>query len=106
MTTTPNKDIIQPAYNDYADVSVYPTGWAGPINNNWTIVDNGFGGVLPKSTTGGTTNLTITETQNLIFLISGTLTSNATFTLPLNSTASAKVAGQWMSRTRQPARLR
>ena len=90
---TTNKNIEKPGYNDYA---ANPTGWSGPINADWDIIDRGFGGVLPKSTTGGTTNLTITETQNLILVISGTLASNATFTLPLNTAASGIVAGQWI----------
>jgi hypothetical protein len=90
---TTNKNIEKPGYNDYA---ANPTGWSGPINADWDIIDRGFGGVQAKSTTGGTTNLTITETQNLVLIISGTLVSNATFTLPLNTAASGIVAGQWI----------
>jgi hypothetical protein len=90
---TTNKNIEKPGYNDYA---ANPTGWSGPINADWDIIDRGFGGVLSKSTTGGTTNLTITETQNLVLLISGTLASNAIFTLPLNTASTGIVAGQWI----------
>jgi hypothetical protein len=90
---TTNKNIEKPGYNDYA---ANPTGWSGPINADWDIIDRGFGGVLGKSTTGGTTNLTITETQNLVLIISGTLVSNATFTLPLNTALTGIVAGQWI----------
>ena len=96
MASTDNKNILQPAYNDYAAAA---TGWSAPVNNNWAIIDSGFGGVLQTGsvvTTGGTTNLSITETQNLIFLISGALISNATFTLPLNSSGLVRVAGQWI----------
>jgi hypothetical protein len=96
MANTSNKNILQPVYNDYAADA---TGWSAPVNNNWAIIDSGFGGVLQGgslSTTGGTTNLSITETQNLIFLVSGALISNATFTLPLNASGALRVAGQWI----------
>lgn len=90
---TTNKNIEKPGYNDYA---ANPTGWSGPINADWDIIDRGFGGVQSKSTTGGTTNLTITETQNLVLIISGTLVSNAIFTLPLNTAVTGIVGGQWI----------
>jgi hypothetical protein len=92
---TTNKNIEKPGYNDYA---ANPTGWSGPINADWDIIDRAFGGVQAKSTTGGTTGLTITETQNLVLTFSGTLTSNATFTLPLNAASTGIVAGQWIVR--------
>lgn len=97
MANTPNKNILQPNYNDYA---TDPTGWTTPVNNNWDIIDKGFGGILALNATGsvGTVNLTISQTQNLIFTISGTMTGNATYTLPLNAAASAMVAGQWIIR--------
>lgn len=90
---TTNKNIEKPGYNDYA---ANPTGWSGPVNADWDIIDRAFGGVLSKSTTGGTTNLTITETQNLVIVISGTLASNAIFTLPLNTALTGIVGGQWI----------
>lgn len=90
---TTNKNIEKPGYNDYA---ANPTGWSGPVNADWDIIDRAFGGVQAKSTTGGTTNLTISETQNLVLTISGTLVSNATFTLPLNTAVTGIVGGQWI----------
>lgn len=90
---TTNKNIEKPGYNDYA---ANPTGWSGPVNADWDIIDRAFGGVLGKSTTGGTTNLTITETQNLVIVISGALASNAIFTLPLNTALTGIVGGQWI----------
>lgn len=92
---TLNKNILKPDYNEFAAEA---TGWSGPINADWDIIDRGFGGVLSKSTTGGTTNLTISETQNLIIILQGTLASNATFTLPINASLSGIVAGQWIVR--------
>jgi hypothetical protein len=96
-TFTTNKNIEKPGYNDYASD---PTGWTTPVNNDWDIIDKGFGGVLALNATGsvGTVNLTISQTQNLIFTISGTMTGNAIYTLPLNAAASARVAGQWIIR--------
>lgn len=97
MANTDNKNILQPNYNEYAAEA---TGWTSPVNNNWAIIDKGFGGVLALNATGsvGTVNLTISQTQNLIFTISGTMTGNAIYTLPLNAAASARVAGQWIVR--------
>ena len=96
-TFTTNKNIEKPGYNDYASD---PTGWTTPVNNDWDIIDKGFGGILALNATGsvGTVNLTISQTQNLIFTISGTMTGNAIYTLPLNAAASDRVAGQWIIR--------
>tara|TARA_R110000868_G_scaffold26815_3_gene102866 strand:- start:71 stop:988 length:918 start_codon:yes stop_codon:yes gene_type:complete len=94
-TFTTNKNIEKPAYNDYAS---NPTGWSGPINSDWDVIDSGFGGVLSLNATGsvGTVNLSITQTQNLIFLISGVMTGNAIYTLPLNASGALRVAGQFV----------
>jgi hypothetical protein len=97
MTTayTPNKKIEQPAYNDYAGD---PTGWTTPVNTNWATVDTALGGNLALSATGsvGTVNLTITQTRNLIITITGAMTGDALYTLPLNSASSLIVGGQWI----------
>ena len=94
-TFTTNKNIEKPAYNDYAS---NPTGWSGPINSDWDVIDSGFGGVLSLNATGsvGTVNLSITQTQNLIILISGAMTGNAIYTLPLNAAGALRVAGQFV----------
>lgn len=94
-TYTTNKNIEKPGYNDYASD---PTGWTTPVNNDWDVIDRGFGGVLSLNATGsvGTVNLTITQTQNLIIKITGAMTGNAIYTLPLNSASSAVVAGHWI----------
>lgn len=92
---TANKKIEQPAYNDYAGD---PTGWTTPVNTNWSTLDTALGGNLALSATGsvGTVNLTITQTRNLIITITGAMTGNAVYTLPLNSASSAVVGGQWI----------
>jgi len=92
---TLNKSIEQPGYNDYA---ADPTGWSGPVNDDWAVIDTAFGGRLALNATGsvGTVNLTITQTRNLIFTITGTMTGNAVYKLPQNTAATAIVGGQWI----------
>jgi hypothetical protein len=94
-TYTTNKRIEKPGYNSYASEV---DGWAGPVNADWDIIDKGFGGVLALNATGavGTVNLNITQTQNLIINVTGAMTDNATYTLPVNSASSGSVAGQWI----------
>ncbi len=94
-TYTTNKNIEKPAYNDYA---ANPTGWSGPINTDWDIIDAAFGGVTVKNPTSvsGTVALTTSEYQKLILIIGvsatspATLTANVTYTIPLG------VGGQWI----------
>lgn len=92
---TPNKNITQPVYNEYASD---PTGWTTTVNANWASIDNALGGVLSLNATGsvGTVALSITDTQNLIILITGVMTGNATYTLPANATATGIVGGNWV----------
>lgn len=92
---TLNKNIEKPAYNDYA---ANPTGWSGPVNDDWDAIDTAFGGGLSLNATGsvGTVNLTITQTRNLIITITGAMTGNAIYTLPANTAATAIVGGQWI----------
>lgn len=92
---TLNKSIEQPGYNDYA---ADPTGWSGPVNDDWDVIDTALGGRLALNATGsvGTVNLTITQTRNPIITITGAMTGNAVYTLPENTNASAIVGGQWI----------
>jgi hypothetical protein len=92
---TLNKNIEKPAYNDYA---ANPTGWSGPVNDDWDAIDTALGGGLALNATGsvGTVNLTITQTRNLVITITGTMTGNAIYTLPQNTAATAIVGGQWI----------
>lgn len=86
MTTTTNKGIEQPAYNDYA---ANPTGWSGPINDNWLIIDNALGSTsnISAPTSG---ELTSSQYRCLILNITGTLASNVTLTIPSGK------GGQWL----------
>lgn len=97
-TLTTNKSILKPAYNEYASNS---TGWSGPINSDWDIIDAAFGGVTIKNPTGvsGTVALTLSEYQKLS-IVFGTdvntpavLTANIVYTIPAGS---GGVGGQWV----------
>jgi len=87
-TITTNKLFQEPAQGD--------TGWNTPLNFNFTTMDQSLGSSFAISTTGGTTNLTTsTAAINGVYwwtaqqlVISGTLTSNATITIPTFITGS------------------
>lgn len=84
---TPNKNIEQPANGD--DVGT----WNVPVNNDWSIIDTALGGVSNFNVTGasGTTVLTTTQYQPLIFNFTGVLTANVTYQIP------SGVGGQWIA---------
>jgi hypothetical protein len=94
-TLTPNKLFQEPASGD--------TGWNTPLNFNFTTMDQVLGSSFPISTTGGTTTLTTSTSavsgvywwtaQQLA--ITGTLTSNATITIP-TTLGSGTFGGAWI----------
>ena len=84
---TTNKSIEKPGYNDYAS---NPTGWSGPVNADWDIIDKGFGGVFNLSATSGTTTLGASDYQNLILQSNAALTGNVVYRIP------SGVGGQWI----------
>lgn len=94
-TYTTNKNIEKPAYNDYA---ANPTGWSGPINTDWDIIDAAFGGVTVKNPTSvsGTVALTTSEYQKLILIIGVSASSPATLTANVTYTIPSGVGGQWI----------
>ena len=94
-TYTSNKYLEKPAYNDYA---ANPTGWSGPVNTDWDIVDAALGGSLALNATGsvGTAAISTANAKNLIITITGVMTGNAVYTLPANSGATGIVGGQWI----------
>jgi hypothetical protein len=94
-TYTTNKSIEKPAYNDYAS---NPTGWSGPINTDWDIIDAAFGGVTVKNPTGvsGTVALTASEYQKLIIVFGTSITGQATLTANITYTIPAGVGGNWI----------
>lgn len=68
-TYTPNKNIIQPENGSYIDT------WDQPVNNNWEIIDNAFGGSFSVSVAAGNATLTQDNCQNVNIIVTGTLTS-------------------------------
>jgi hypothetical protein len=91
---TVNKSIEKPAYNDYA---ANPTGWSGPVNSDWDIIDKAFGGVTVKNPTGvsGTVNLVTSEYQSAILVIGVSVSSAATLTANVVYTIPSGVGGLW-----------
>ena len=86
-TFTTNKSIEKPANGDYVN------DWNVPVNADWDIIDQAFGGQTSLNVTGVTStpvNLTATQYRSLILSLSGTLTANVTYTIP------SGVGGQWV----------
>jgi len=84
---TTNKSIEKPANGDYVN------DWNVPVNSDWAIIDQAFGGTTTLTVTGvsGTVNLTSTQYIPLILNIVGTLTANVVYALP------SGVGGQWIA---------
>jgi hypothetical protein len=82
MTTTytPNRNYSLPATGD--DINT----WGPVLNANFTAIDKNISGGYGISTTGGTTVLNTTQSANLEFGVSGTLTSNAIVEFPFVAT--------------------
>ena len=80
---TTNKHIEKPASGDYANT------WATPVNADWDVIDNAFGGRTTRTTTTGSHTLTVAEYTPPILKVTGSLTGNVTYTLP------AGVGGFW-----------
>jgi len=93
-TFTTNKSIEKPAYNDYA---ANPTGWSGPVNSDFDVIDKSFGGTTVKNPTGvsGTVNLIATEYQSAILVFGVSVTSPATLTGNIVYTIPSGVGGVW-----------
>lgn len=92
-TFTTNKSIEKPNNGDYVN------DWNVPVNTDWNIIDQAFGGTTSLNVTGVSTtpvNLTIDSVnaalsyQSLLLTISGTLSNNVTYTIP------SGVGGQWI----------
>jgi microcystin-dependent protein len=82
---TINKGLTQPAIDS--------SGWGLPLNEDYGIIDNAFGGVTSINVTGVTATpvvLTLAQYQNLTIKFSGTLTANVTYQIP------SGVGGRWV----------
>jgi hypothetical protein len=93
-TFTTNKGIEKPAYNEYA---ANPTGWSGPINTDWDIIDAAFGNVTVKNPTGvsGTVNLVLSEYRAAIIVVGASISASAVLTANINYTIPSGVGGVW-----------
>lgn len=86
---TPNKTIEKPANGDAVDT------WSTPVNLDWDIIDQAFGGVTSLTATSGSVVLTVAQYRSLSLSISGVMTGNVIYTLPI--VGSGLVAGgQWI----------
>lgn len=83
-TYTINKNLEEPGNGDYVNT------WNIPVNGDMSIIDKALGGSVGLNASAGSATLTITQYQNLIFTVSGTMSGNVTYTLP------AGVGGQWI----------
>ena len=83
---TTNKVIEKPANGDYTDT------WNVPVNGDFDIIDQAFGGTTSLNATGGSATLTDTQYRSLILSISGAISANVTYTIPSGK------GGQWIIR--------
>lgn len=83
-TFTTNKSLEEPGNGDYVNT------WNIPVNGDMSIIDKALGGSASLNASSGSTTLSLSQYQNLIFLVSGTMSADVTYTLP------AGVGGQWI----------
>ena len=83
-TYTTNKVIEKPASGDYANA------WAAPVNTDWDIIDQAFGGVTSLNATAGSVTLSAAQYRSLSLSVAGAMSANVTYTIP------STVGGQWM----------
>lgn len=85
-TFTPNKNIEQPAHNDFVNT------WDVPVNADWSQIDKAFGNSVNKNATGlsGNVTLAVADYVPLTIIISGLPTAAITYRVP------AGVGGQWV----------
>jgi hypothetical protein len=83
-TYTTNKVIEKPGSGDYAN------NWNVPVNADWDIIDQAFGGTTSLNATAGSATLTSTQYRSLFLGISGAISAAVTYTIP------SGVGGQWV----------
>jgi len=93
-TFTTNKSIEKPAYNDYA---ANPTGWSGPVNSDFDVIDKAFGGTTVINPTGvsGTVTLTTAQYQSAILVIGVSISTSAALTANIIYSIPSGVGGTW-----------
>lgn len=85
-TFTPNKNIEQPAHNDFVN------SWDVPVNADWSSIDKAFGNSTLLNATGASGNVTLTTTQYvpLQLFVAGAPIADTTYVVPTG------VGGQWI----------
>jgi hypothetical protein len=98
-TLTPNKNLEKPNHGTYVNT------WDGPLNDDFGWIDQAFGGVTSLNAAGASPGTPATrpltapndgssptwgDYRSLILEISGAMSNDVTFTVPLN------VGGQWI----------
>ena len=83
-TYTANKGLEQPARGDYSG------SWDVPLNNDMGFIDSAFGGTTNLNASAGSATLSLTQYRSLIINVSGSISSNVTYTIP------SGVGGQWL----------
>jgi len=93
-TFTTNKSIEKPGYNDYA---TNPTGWSGPVNTDFDVIDKAFGGttVINPTSVSGTVTLTTAQYQSAILVIGVSISTAATLTANIIYSIPSGVGGTW-----------
>jgi hypothetical protein len=93
-TFTTNKSIEKPGYNDYA---TNPTGWSGPINTDFDVIDKAFGGttVINPTSVSGTVTLSAAQYQSAILVIGVSISTAATLTANIIYSIPSGVGGTW-----------
>jgi hypothetical protein len=93
-TYTTNKNIEKPGYNDYA---TNPTGWSGPVNSDFDVIDKAFGGttVINPTSVSGTVTLSAAQYQSAILVIGVSISTAATLTANIIYSIPSGVGGTW-----------
>jgi hypothetical protein len=86
--------------NKYLDKPVPGTEvgtWGSVLNTStFNILDNALGGIANIPLTNSDHYITVTESQNLVLNLTGTISADITLYLPANSASTAAVAGSWI----------
>ena len=83
-TFTTNKGIEKPGNGDYVDT------WSTPVNADFDIIDQAFGGVTNLNAAAGNATLTSSQYRSLVLNVTGVIASAVTYTIP------SGVGGQWI----------
>jgi hypothetical protein len=83
MATT-NKGLAWPDHGGDVDF------WDTAVNNDFTIIDQAFGGVTSLNATSGSATLSVAQYRSLILSVTGAISSDVVYTFP------AGVGGFWV----------